>query len=196
MAKTAPDNFVNGCLHSQFRGNQATEHGRIYEPVARAAFCKETGREVTLCGTTVSATHPFLSASPDGLVGHDSILEIKCPRTDNCKVYISEAKHYDVKVVKSGDKEHYFLAKNGKNGYYFQVQFTMFCTERTRCFFYVWSRLKTVQFEVDYDPDFVIAHITRFSDFYFQHYLPRLVDAVHDCTVILSDEYRTLANMN
>ncbi|XP_040359369.2 uncharacterized protein LOC121047825 [Ixodes scapularis] len=202
---TSPDNFVNSCLHSNFRGNKYTEHGKLYEPVARAAYQQKTGRVVTLCGAVVSATHPFLSASPDGLSGHDSILEIKCPATGNCRKYIRETRDYDVKVIRAegsgddnddeDDNDTYFLAKNGKRGFYFQVQFTMFCTERTRCFFYVWSLDKDVLFEVDYDQDFTIDHITRFSDFYFQHYLPRLVNAVHDHTVVLSDEYAALANM-
>lgn len=95
-ASTAPDNFVNSCLHSNFRGNKYTEHGKLYEPVARAAYQQKTGREVTLCGTVVSATHPFLSASPDGLSGHDSILEIKCPAPGNCRKYIRETRDYDV----------------------------------------------------------------------------------------------------
>lgn len=31
------------------------------------------------CGFFISAEYPFLGASPDGLLGEDTIIEIKCP---------------------------------------------------------------------------------------------------------------------
>lgn len=181
--ETPPENFVKSCLFSEFRGNNATSHGQRFEPVARQMFERHTGIHVERCGTVVSATHPFLSASPDGLIGTDGILEIKCPLVDDC-LQLLESNKYDVKKDSNGA---YYLDKKGKNGYYYQVQFIMFCTERTHCYFFVWSAMNFITVEVPFDADFVCFHISRLSEFYFRHYLPRLVDAVHSNTLDISE---------
>jgi hypothetical protein len=33
------------------------------------------------CGLFISEHHPFLAASPDGVIGDDGLIEIKCPYT-------------------------------------------------------------------------------------------------------------------
>lgn len=182
---TPPDKFIQSCLFSHFRGNKATSHGNRFEPVARQAFEKLHNLTVERCGTVVSETHPFLSASPDGLIGMDSIIKIKCPYTDDCVELINSNK-YDVRKDAAG---YHHLSKAGKNGYYFQVQFVMFCLQRSNCYFFVWSALNSVLIVVPYDKEFIIAHITRITEFYFMHYLPRLVQAVRSKSLVLCDEY-------
>lgn len=59
----------------------AMEHGIETERYARAAYEVVSGNDVELVGI---ATHPSIkrfSASPDGLLGKDGLLEIKCPTT-------------------------------------------------------------------------------------------------------------------
>lgn len=55
------------------------ERGNELEPAARAAYEMTTGRLVTECAFM---RHPVLLAgcSPDGLVGDDGLVELKCPR--------------------------------------------------------------------------------------------------------------------
>lgn len=62
--------------------NAAMQHGIDTEAEARAAYAFETGRAVEGDGQTF-VPHPTLAAgaSPDGLVGGDGLLEIKCPQT-------------------------------------------------------------------------------------------------------------------
>ncbi|KAG0413871.1 hypothetical protein HPB47_008982, partial [Ixodes persulcatus] len=67
-----------------FTGNAATRHGQLHEPVARAQLVRDYGMTVTRCGMFVSKDFPWLSATPDGLVGQ-ALLEIKCPNTNDCK---------------------------------------------------------------------------------------------------------------
>jgi putative phage-type endonuclease len=61
-----------------FTGNAATDWGTEQESAAVSAFEEVTGRLVELTGFI---THEDLlaGASPDGLVGDDETLEIKCP---------------------------------------------------------------------------------------------------------------------
>lgn len=114
---TLPERALASLLRSSFRGNKATMHGTQCEPIAREAFEQETGLKVARLGTVVSQSEPYLSASPDGLVGTDSILEIKCPYTEECSSLLDSGK-YD---VRKGDGV-YFLSKSGRGGYYSQVQ--------------------------------------------------------------------------
>lgn len=55
--------------------------GTEAEPLARAAYEAETGFLVVETGMVPHPRIPMAGASPDGLVGADGLLEIKCPET-------------------------------------------------------------------------------------------------------------------
>lgn len=61
--------------------SQDMEHGIEQEPHARAAYEFETGRKVTVTGFIQHPHFVHAGASPDGLVGDDGLIEIKCPQT-------------------------------------------------------------------------------------------------------------------
>lgn len=67
----APDMFIN----------DAMRWGTEQEPTARAAY--EFMRDCTVdqVGFVDHPVIPMTGASPDGLVGHDGLVEIKCPNT-------------------------------------------------------------------------------------------------------------------
>lgn len=88
----------------------AMRHGTDTEPQARAAYIIETGNDVTETGYI---PHPAIAdsgASPDGLVGEDGLIEIKCPNT---------ATH--LAFIRSGRPKPQYLA---------QMQWQMACTGR------------------------------------------------------------------
>lgn len=60
--------------------NYYIEHGREMEPIARAQYTEDTGREVKETGFWERSDAPWLGASPDGLVHPDGCLEIKVSR--------------------------------------------------------------------------------------------------------------------
>ena len=64
---------------SEFKTNDAVEHGRKTEPVATDFFEQHTGLRVEATGSIEHPEYSFLRASPDGLVGLDACLEVKCP---------------------------------------------------------------------------------------------------------------------
>lgn len=57
----------------------AMQWGQDHEAEARQAYEFETGEEVEVVGLFNHPTIPNLAASPDGLVGEDGMVEIKCP---------------------------------------------------------------------------------------------------------------------
>lgn len=66
-------------LEKEFKGNIATDHGEKMEPIALAFYEKLTGNKVDSTGIVKHEKFDWLGASPDGLIGIDGGLEIKCP---------------------------------------------------------------------------------------------------------------------
>jgi putative phage-type endonuclease len=93
----------------------AMEHGNETEPQARAFYELETGLTVAECGFVAHPSINWTGASPDGLVGSDGLVEIKCPQP---------AKH--IKNLMGGAID---------RGYVLQMQWQMECTERAWCDF-------------------------------------------------------------
>ncbi len=61
--------------------NLAMAWGTEQEPFARAAYEAKTGQMVEEVGFLPHPTISLAGASPDGLVGDDGMVEIKCPST-------------------------------------------------------------------------------------------------------------------
>ena len=61
--------------------NSAMEHGTETEPIARVAYELLTSSMVEQVGLVVHPTIRRAAASPDGVVGVDGLVEIKCPKT-------------------------------------------------------------------------------------------------------------------
>jgi putative phage-type endonuclease len=95
--------------------NAAMQHGTDTEPLARAAY--EAFQDI-LVDEVAFVPHPSIimaGASPDGLVGDDGLLEIKCPNT---------ATHIET-----------LLSQSVPGKYNTQMQFQMACTGRQWCDF-------------------------------------------------------------
>lgn len=98
-----------------FFTSAAMQHGTDTEPLARAAY--ESLKDV-LVDEVGFVPHPSIimaGASPDGLVGDNGLLEIKCPNT---------ATHIDT-----------LLSQTVPGKYNTQMQFQMACTDREWCDF-------------------------------------------------------------
>jgi len=79
-------------IHIEPPPSTAMEWGTYYEPDARAAYAARTGREVTEVGFVVPDDTDAYGGSPDGLVGDDGLLEIKCPQATTIIEWIDECR--------------------------------------------------------------------------------------------------------
>lgn len=70
---------ITGTLTEHFT-TRDMEWGTEQEPFARAAYEAHSGNFVDECGAIPHKTIEMFAASPDGLVGKDGLIEIKCPR--------------------------------------------------------------------------------------------------------------------
>jgi putative phage-type endonuclease len=71
---------LTGRVEESFQ-NAAMKWGTEAEPLARAAYEADRGVIVAECGLIDHPRIAMAGASPDGLVGTDGVLEIKCPNT-------------------------------------------------------------------------------------------------------------------
>ena len=66
--------------------------GIAMEPEARACYAAQTGAPVAQVGLVYRNEARLIAASPDGLVGEDGLLEIKCPNPTAHMAYLRAAK--------------------------------------------------------------------------------------------------------
>ncbi len=95
--------------------NSAMQRGTDCEPHARSAYEVDKGVMVVESDFVVHPSIEMAGASPDGLVGDDGLVEIKCPNT---------AQH--VEFLRFGQID---------TGYQLQMMFQMICTGRKWCDF-------------------------------------------------------------
>lgn len=89
--------------------------GTETEPQARAAYCFFRDCDVSECGFFDHPAIPMSGASPDGLIGDDGLLELKCPNT---------ATHIET-----------LLGKSVPGKYLTQIMWQIACTGRAWCDF-------------------------------------------------------------
>ena len=109
MAQLVVERMTNQVAESYT--NAAMEWGTTNEPFARAAYEAKTGVLVDEVGAIDHPTIAMSAASPDGLIGGDMCLEIKCPGT---------AQHIST-----------LLGEEIAKKYYDQMQWQMACTGRS-----------------------------------------------------------------
>ena len=103
--------------HKRIEGytNAAMERGSALEPLARASY--EISRKLFV-DQVPFVNHPVISmagCSPDGLIGSDGLVEIKCPNPEN---HLEHFLNDGVDLI---------------NRYYNQCQWQMACTDRKWC---------------------------------------------------------------
>jgi putative phage-type endonuclease len=122
-------------------------YGRHHEKGAKIDYTMETGSIIKECGFTTFDN--WLGASPDGEVGDEGLVEIKCP--------------YGIR--KGGD----FKSINQLHHYYAQIQIQLYVTGRKWCDFYQWSqhgtKLEKVWMNQDY-LDITLPKLKAFYNFY------------------------------
>ena len=94
--------------------NAAMERGTLLEPHALTAYTERTGNAVKTVGFVVHHWLDYVGVSPDGLIGEDGLVEIKCPSAEN--------KHLDA-----------LLHANHAAEYKWQIQGQMWVTGRQWC---------------------------------------------------------------
>ncbi len=146
------------------------KHGRTYEPVAINQYEVEKAVEVSKSGIAVYQPLPFLASSPDGLVGADHIIEVKCPYTARDSMISPETVSY-LYFTKKGKLQ---LKKNSH--YYYQVMGTLMCTGRQWCDFIVWTKVDMKIISIRIDETFVYTMKSKLVTFFRSYFRQAVLD--------------------
>lgn len=144
-------------------------HGRQYEKVAIEEFERQHDLTVKDCGMFILKDAPFLAATPDGLIGKDEIVEVKCPYTGRDSTVTSGKNFPFLTETPSGLK----LKRNHK--YYYQIQGQLFITKRARCYFIVYTFKDLFVEVIDVDTEYVqhsmLPRLQLFYEKYFRKFI-------------------------
>lgn len=105
---------VTGVIEESYT-NAAMQWGKDHEATARALYEAQTGIFVDQIAFVDHPTIEWFGCSPDGLVGTDGLVEIKCPNSKT---------HWE-----------YFKKNSPPNNYIIQMQAQMACTNAQWCDF-------------------------------------------------------------
>jgi putative phage-type endonuclease len=143
----------------EFEGNIATEYGTRNEAGALTEYVMETGNAVEAVGFITR--EDWAGCSPDGLIGEEGGLEIKCPfglRKDETPAFKSIF-----------DQPHYFD----------QVQFSIWVTNRSWWNFYQWSPNGTSMEKVMWSGSWQDQNLPKLRQFYAEYLAEREEPAIH-----------------
>lgn len=173
---------VKKLLYSKFQGNTATKWGIVQEESTNSKYLevKRTSPDITTCqsGLVISLDNPWLAASPDGLVYDPTenpphgIVEFKNPYAvrNNTLHEAAIKKGFCLNLDETTDK----LSLNQHHDYFYQIQCTMYCTQRHWCDLVV--RTKDIHVErIYYQAEFWLKEVLpKLQTFYFTAILPEL----------------------
>ncbi|XP_063229291.1 uncharacterized protein LOC134534727 isoform X1 [Bacillus rossius redtenbacheri] len=165
---------VVNILYSRFSGTEATRYGLENEHSAIQDFEVNFGKKVARCGLFVDKEHPWLAATPDGLVGDDGILEVKCPAVA-ARMSPQEAVEQK-KVTFCNILDGKMFLKKG-HAYMYQVQGQLHITNRKYCYFVLWTPRGLLVQQIERENSFWKEKmINKLTQFYMTCLLPEIID--------------------
>lgn len=164
------------------------QHGRENEKKALDQLSRQEKVDIRSCGLFIDPEIPYLGATPDGLIGNDIIVEIKCPLSA-FKIGVQEAilqKKLNFWIAnKSG-----VLQINKSHNWYYQIQGQLHVTRKSKCLFGVWANeMEPLKIEyIDRDRDFFENKMRlKLDSFYLNCILPELLDPRHNRNMPIRD---------
>lgn len=178
--KTAPwGNIVKNILYkSQNLKTKALIYGIANEQNAKNHLETELGVKIDSCGFFIDGKNMFLGSSPDGLVGSDCLVEIKCPYSAQGEDIDACIKNRKIKCF-NYDKKSGQISLNKKHNYFYQIQGQLNILERKTCIFAIWTGFdKKIKIEfVARDQELWESDIfPKLNEFYNNHLLPEILD--------------------
>jgi len=178
--KTSCVNKVKDLLYGGFDGNykQSCQWGIMNEENAIKAMENEIEQKIDRCGLFIDSDRPYLGASPDGLIGDDGLVEVKCPWTAR-EMTISQG-------IEKKEISFWKVNKDGKieinkiHKFYYQIQGQLNISKRDYCMFGMWTTKDFKAVRIDRDENFWTNEmIPKLEIFYLRCLLPEIIDPRH-----------------
>lgn len=114
------------------------------------------GFTVEECGLFISSSHPYIAASPNRLFScpchGPGVIECKAPYASRSVSVFEAAKQNNFCLSIDSVSGELYLKRESE--YFYQVQAQMFATQRSFCFFLVWTEIDMSVSFIEYDPSF------------------------------------------
>lgn len=136
---TSKANLVENILYKCNLSNiAAVAHGVENEHLALQQLAIQENITIEPCGLFVDHEFPFIGATPDGLIGQDIIVEVKCPLVAFKNDLEECLKQNKIQIWKYNQKSE-LIEVNKNSNWYHQIQGQLHVTRRKKCLFAVWS---------------------------------------------------------
>lgn len=145
--------------------------GIDHEAVAIKQFEEATGLVVLETGIWLHESG-LIGGSPDGLVGDEAIVEVKCPykyRFDVLEDVLSQDSSYFIQCNRNKEWSY-----NPNHEYYSQIQACLTFTKRKTGYFVCWTTKSMTITVIEKDEQWGVKNIPLLKKFYVKYYLPYL----------------------
>ncbi|XP_059477412.1 uncharacterized protein LOC132197849 [Neocloeon triangulifer] len=214
-AATHPHNTVRRLRNpTDLSNNAAVKYGLHGEDLVKQKFKTQTGLAVRKIGLCVNKNWPYLGASPDGAVGANAIIEIKClysAKERKIFDFVAERQGVDERgeqIMENGKKKkkdkfssvclEIFEGKlrlKRKHDYFFQIQGQLAISEKEKCYFVASTDVDLFVEEILPDKELWANMERKLSEFYLDYLLPEIVDPriIRGLTVRVPPQYAEAA---
>lgn len=154
-------------------------HGIEHEKQALLQLQRQENVEISPCGLFIDPKHPFIGATPDGLIDDDIIVEIKCPITASKKGMAKAIEENKIQILKYS-KNTKTCSINKKSNWYFQIQGQLHVTGRKICLLGIWAGENEPLYteRIERDDNFWLTNMEpKLVQFYLKCLLPEIVDS-------------------
>lgn len=165
---------VISLLYNEFVGNKQTRYGIQNEPIAIKQMEKELNVCVQACGLFVDKNLPYLGATPDGLIGDDAIVEVKCPAVAE---NLPPLTAIELKKITCCTIQNNCTNLKKTHNYMFQIQGQLHITNRKMCYFVIWTPKGILVEKIARDDTFWEEKMEhQLNSFYMNYVVPELID--------------------
>lgn len=135
---------------------KAIQWGKENEKTAIFTLEKKIGMPIEATGLWIEESG-VLGASPDGLIGDNIVVEVKCPwkfRNTSLKEGVADKKYFF--YYEDGE-----AIINNNHNYYHQIQGQLYFTKKQWCYFFIWTPVENILLKIKKDDNWGIgrAHV-------------------------------------
>lgn len=181
---TSCHSTVVSIINPKDLNTEAIKYGRVNEAKAIDIFQEKFNERVMPCGLFVRPEYPFLGASPDGLVGDDTVVEVKCLPSINIplenKTTTSMREACRKKKIATTVNSDGSMQLNKSHAFFYQIQGQLNISQRNKCMLILYCDFGTEFISVERDENFWLTHmVPKLSRFFYECVLPELADSRH-----------------
>lgn len=162
---------IKSIQHGKDHENIALEQLTVFLRSIDGSHC-----DIQKCGLFVDPKIHYLGASPDGLLGDDKIVEIKCPYS--CANMSIDDGVNTKKITFWKRNPTGALIINTNHDWYYQVQGQLRITQKSECIFMVWTSVDMKVESIKKDDEFWKNNMeNKLKRFYLDCMLPEIIDS-------------------